>query len=98
MAGKKISGNHNPDEVLLGIHAMPETKALAGLVAEKTGRTITDVLLDGLMREALAAGITDDNDKVRSEFRDEIILKAAQVRAAKKARQSKNANERKNSK
>lgn len=94
----KVSGQHNPDEVLLGIHAMPETKALAGLVAEVTGRTITDVLLDGLMREAFAAGITDKNDKVRSEFRDEIILKAAQVRAAKKVRQSKNMKERKSSK
>lgn len=94
----KVSGQHNPDEVLLGIHAMPETKALAGLVAEVTGRTITDVLLDGLMCEAFAAGITDNNDKVRSEFRDEIILKAAQVRAAKKVRQSKNMKERKSSK
>lgn len=99
MAGKKISGDHNPDEVLLGVHAMPETKALAGLVAERTGRTITDVMLDGLMHEAYRAGIVDVDEpvkaKVKKEFRDEIILKAAQVRAAKKARQSRTKNERK---
>lgn len=93
MSRKKVSGDHNPDEVLLGIHAMPETKALSGLVAEMSGRTITDVLLDGLMHEAFKWGIVDCDDptkaKVKADFRDQIILKSAQIRAAKAARQAK---------
>lgn len=83
-----ISGKHNPDSVLLGIHTTPEIKALAGLVAELTHNTITDVVLDGLMIQAERAGVTRGG-KVVPEYVDEIKLRAAQVRAAKKERQSK---------
>lgn len=84
----KTSGKHNPDHVLLGIHTTPEIKALAGLVAERNGSNITDTLLDGLMFMAERAGVTHGG-KVLSQFRDDIILRAAQVRAAKKERQAK---------
>ncbi len=84
----KTSGKHNPDNVLLGIHATPEIKALAGLVAEITGSNITDTLLDGLMLMAENAGVTSGG-KVLPQFKDEIKLRAAQVRAAKKERQSR---------
>ena len=53
----KTSGKHNPDNVLLGIHATPEVKALAGLVADNRGSNITDTLLDGLFMLAEQAGI-----------------------------------------
>lgn len=84
----KSSGKHNPDNVLLGIHATPEIKALAGLVAELNGSNITDTLLDGLMVMAERAGVVRGG-KVLPQFKDEITLRAAQVRAAKKERQTR---------
>ncbi len=84
----KTSGKHNPDNVLLGVHATPEIKALAGLVADTVDSSITDVLLDGLMLMAENAGIASGG-KVLPQYKDEIILRAAQVRAAKKERQSR---------
>ncbi|MBR0198387.1 MAG: hypothetical protein IJQ34_09680 [Kiritimatiellae bacterium] len=84
----KTSGKHNPDNVLLGVHATPETKALAGLVADINNSNITDTLLDGLMIMAERAGVVRNN-KVLPEYKDEINLRAAQVRAAKKERQNK---------
>ena len=84
----KTSGKHNPDHVLLGIHTTPEIKALAGLVAEIKNSNITDTLLDGLMYEAEQAGVVR-GDKVLPRYRDEITLRAAQVRAAKKERQAR---------
>ena len=84
----KTSGKHNPDNVLLGVHATPEIKALAGLVAELNGSNITDTLLDGLMVMAERAGVVRGG-KVLPQFRDEITLRAAQVRAAKKERQTR---------
>ena len=85
----KASGKHNPDSVLLGIHTSPEVKALAGLVAEMTGSNITDTILDGLFRTAYENGITTRDGKVSPRYRDDIILRAGQVRAAKKERQGK---------
>lgn len=82
------SGKHHPDHVLLGIHTTPEIKALAGLVAERNGSNITDTMLDGLMLMAKLAGVVSDG-KVLPQFKDDIILRAAQVRAAKKERQSR---------
>lgn len=84
----KTSGKHNPDNVLLGIHATPEVKALAGLVADHRGSNITDTLLDGLFMLAEQAGIMSGG-KVLPQYTDEIRLRAAQVRAAKKERQAK---------
>ncbi len=84
----KTSGKHNPDNVLLGIHATPEVKALAGLVADNRGSNITDTLLDGLFMLAEQAGIMRGG-KVLPQYTDEIRLRAAQVRAAKKERQAK---------
>ena len=84
----KTSGKHNPDNVLLGVHTTPEIKALAGLVAERNGSNITDTLLDGLMMMAERAGVVSGG-KVLPQFKDEIILRAAQVRAAKKERQTR---------
>ena len=84
----KTSGKHNPDNVLLGVHTTPEIKALAGLVAERNGSNITDTLLDGLMVMAERAGVVSGG-KVLPQFKDEIILRAAQVRAAKKERQTR---------
>ncbi len=84
----KTSGKHNPDNVLLGVHATPEIKALAGLVAEITGSNITDTLLDGLMIMAEKAGVVRGG-KVLPQYKDEITLRAAQVRAAKKERQAR---------
>lgn len=84
----KTSGKHNPDNVLLGVHTTPEIKALAGLVAERNGSNITDTLLDGLMVMAERAGVVSGG-KVLQQFKDEIILRAAQVRAAKKERQTR---------
>lgn len=85
-----ISGKHNPDNVLLGIHTTPEMKALAAFIAEKTNRSITDVILDGIMSEGTRAGIISDG-KVLPEFKDQIIIKAGIVRANKKERQAKHA-------
>jgi len=84
----KTSGKHNPDNVLLGVHATPEIKALAGLVAEINNSNITDTLLDGLMHMAEQAGVVRGG-KVLPQWKDEITLRAAQVRAAKKERQAK---------
>ena len=84
----KTSGKHNPDNVLLGVHTTPEIKALAGLVAERNGSNITDTLLDGLMIMAERAGVVSGG-KVLPQFRDDIRLRAAQVRAAKKERQTR---------
>lgn len=82
------SGKHNPDSVLMGIHTKPEIKALAGLVADLMHSTITDVILDGVMILAERVGITRGG-KVVPEYEDEIKLRAEQVRANKKERQSK---------
>jgi len=84
----KTSGKHNPDNVLLGVHATPEIKALAGLVADITGSNITDTLLDGLMLMAERAGVMRGG-KVLPQYKDEITLRAAQVRMAKKERQAR---------
>lgn len=79
-------GKHNPDNVLLGIHASPETKALAGLVASLRGETITDALLEGLHILAECVGVEKDG-KVVPRWRDEIAARAQAVRSAKKSRQ-----------
>ena len=84
----RTSGKHNPDNVLLGIHTTPEIKALAGLVADLLGSNITDTLLDGLYSMAERVGVMR-GVKVLPQFKDEITLRAAQVRAAKKERQTK---------
>lgn len=81
---KRVSGNHNPDEVLLGIHTSPEFKALVSVIANISGRNLTDTIVEALMRLAQTQGVVDEHLNLKDKFKTMVSEKAKQIRFARK--------------
>lgn len=62
-------GKHKEGKTVLGCYATQENKALAIMTADALNTTITEVLLDGLRYKARVAGITDELDRIKPEFK-----------------------------
>jgi hypothetical protein len=82
----KVSGPHNPDDVLIGFMDSPEIRALAELVTEKDGvSTVSDFFRKHIFNRATAHGIMRDG-KVQGEWRERIAARAEAIRENKKRR------------
>lgn len=64
------TGKHKEGKTLLGAYVTDEVKALAVMTSDKLGITITDIILNGLRSEAYRAGLTDEQGKIRDEYKD----------------------------
>lgn len=84
-----MSGKHNPDSVLMGIHTKPEVKALAKMVAEADGNTLTVEVETLFYRRARELGIINDDNTIRPKVAEKIIAGAAGVRVLKSIRQNR---------
>lgn len=82
----KVSGPHNPDDVLIGFLDSPEIRALAELVTEKDGvATVSDFFRQHIFNRATAHGIMR-NGVVHGEWRERIAARAEAIRENKKRR------------
>lgn len=82
----KVSGPHNPDDVLIGFMDSPEIRALAELVTERDGiGTVSDFFRRHIFDRATAHGIMRDG-KVQGEWRVRIAARAEAIREAKRRR------------
>jgi len=82
----KVSGPHNPDDVLIGFMDSPEIRALAELVTEKDKiGTVSDFFRQHIFDRATAHGIMLDG-KVQGEWRVRIAARAEAIRENRKRR------------
>ena len=88
--GESRHGKHDPDSVLLGMHAKPELKALAHLVLAKDNqcKDISDVIRRGIEELAIRNKIMDKTG-IKPEYIHERDLIAAMIRDSKKQNQKK---------
>jgi len=85
----KVSGPHNPDDVLIGFIDSPEVKALTALVAEAEGENVSDLFRKFVFSRAEAHGMMRGG-KVVDEWRERVRESAAIIRANKlKRRESR---------
>ncbi len=59
------SGKHKPTKTLVGGYVDPEVRALAVLVCDKTGETITQMVIDGITSKAIGCGIMKNGEIAR---------------------------------
>lgn len=69
--GGSRHGKHAPDMFRISLYLSAEEKAIVILTAEREGKTLTDVLRAGIMREATRSGIIV-NGCIAEKFRDRI--------------------------
>ena len=82
----KVSGKHNPDDVLIGFLDAPEIRALTELVTEKDGiKTVSDFFRKHIFDRAEAHGIMRDGVAV-GQWRVLIAARAEAIRTARKRR------------
>lgn len=81
-------GKHHPDKVQFGGVVWPEFKAVARLVAEKRGCSITDIIRRGVEDLATSDGILW-NGEVTPEYREEAMRIAKSIRMAANGRREK---------
>lgn len=85
----KVSGPHNPDDVLIGFIDSPEVKALTALVAEAEGENVSDLFRKFVFSRAEAHGMMRGG-KVVDEWRERVRESATIIRANKlKRRESR---------
>ena len=75
----KVSGPHNPDDVLIGFIDSPEVKALTALVAEAEGENVSDLFRKFVFSRAEAHGMMRGG-KVVDEWRERVRESAAIIR------------------
>lgn len=82
-------GKHAPGKTLLGAYVTPEFKALVIMTCDATGLSITDLLMDGIRRRAIAEGIIDTKGNIKANRREayELVLETVKL-AAKATRRS----------
>lgn len=71
ITGESRHGKHAPDVFRVSLYLSAEEKAIAILTAEKQGKTLSDVLRNGIMSEATRSGIVE-NGRVIEKFRERI--------------------------
>ena len=76
-------GKHAPGKTLLGAYVTPEFKALVIMTCDATGLSITDLLMDGIRRRAIAEGIIDTKGNIKP------VLETVKLAAQAKRRGSK---------
>jgi len=82
----KVSGPHNPDDVLIGFMDSPEVRALAELVTEmdKIG-TVSDFFRQHIFDRAKVHGLMKDG-KVNDHWQIHVKARAEAIREARKRR------------
>lgn len=65
-------GKHRRSKVQMKFYVDRNVKAIIGLTACHTGKTMTDLLIHGVMGIAMGAGIVDSNFNVTEKFRNEL--------------------------
>jgi len=78
----KVSGKHNPDDVLIGFMDSPEVKALTALVAEAEGENVSDLFRKFVFSRAEAHGMMRGG-RVVDGWRERVRESAAIIRANK---------------
>lgn len=82
----KVSGPHNPDDVLIGFMDSPEIRALAELVTELDEiETVSDFFRQHIFDRAVAHGVMREG-KVQGEWRERIAARAEAIRVNKRRR------------
>lgn len=84
-------GKHAPGKTLLGAYVTPEFKALVIMTCDATGLSITDLLMDGIRRRAIAEGIIDTKGNIKPNRREayELVLETVKLAAQAKRRGAK---------
>ena len=85
--GGSRHGKHAPDVFRVSLYLSAEEKAIAILTAECQGRTLSDVLRDGLMSEATRSGVMLNGCAVE-RFRDRISAYRQVLEAEAQTRRS----------
>jgi hypothetical protein len=82
----KVSGKHNPDDVLIGFMDAPEIRALAEAVTELDGvETVSDFFRKHIFDRARVHGIMVDGE-VQGDWRIKIAARAEAIRVNRKRR------------
>ena len=71
-SGESRHGKHAPDVFRVSLYLSAEEKAIAILTAEKQGKTLSDILRNGIMNEATRSGVVE-NGSVVEKFRARIM-------------------------
>ena len=81
-------GKHKEGKTLLGAYVTPEFKALVIMTCDVTGLSITELLMDGIRRRALAEGIIDAKGNIKPNRREayELVLETVKLSAKAKRR------------
>lgn len=84
MATRK--GKHKEGKTLLGAYVTPEFKALVIMTCDATNLSITELLMDGVRRRAMAAGIIDAQGRIKADRREayDLILETVHLSAKAK--------------
>ena len=83
LSKKNRSGKHKPGKVRIGIYLDPFRKAVALLVAEKSGKTLTDVIWQGIESMAIGFEILDVHGKISKEYKTKMVSIMAAVKQSK---------------
>ena len=78
MANRK--GKHKDGNVRMGVYVQPFRKAVAVYLAKTLGKTMTDIIWEGIERLAITNGILTPDGKVTAKFRAEIAAAEEIVR------------------
>lgn len=84
MATRK--GKHKEGKTLLGAYVTPEFKALVIMTCDATNLSITELLMDGIRRRAMAAGIIDAQGNIKANRLEAYNLVLETVKLAAKAK------------
>jgi len=87
-------GKHKEGKTLLGAYVTPEFKALVIMTCDAAGMSITDLLMDGVRRRAMAEGIIDASGNITQARREVYEMVLETVRLAAKAKKAKAKNRR----
>lgn len=73
-------GEHKEGDRLVGAYKGIEERALLIMIKEATGRTMSDMVGDMIIREAEEAGFADENGIIKEEFKSKLAGVMAMVR------------------
>lgn len=71
-------GKHRLGKVSVGMYVDEDFRALMVLLADKTGETVTELMMDGVRKRARAEGLLTANDEIVGKYKVAIkVIKAA---------------------
>lgn len=71
-------GKHKPGKVSVGMYVDEDFRALMVLLADKTGETVTELMMEGVRKRARAEGLLTATDEIAEKYKSAIkVIKAA---------------------